>query len=279
MEVKKICPPSGGIGNLQGGSGNPQGGGGSASGKRVLSFGFSAHNLALMGHSLSILWPGRSFIPCMNAPDLAQHLEHYMAAYMEGTGGPDMALLVNLSREFHELDSALRMARARSVPVLGAVAVDFINAYSLRLCMEQELPAVIGDLDGGVELGEARDAIRDGRRFVSRSLLRGGGYRYVDFPTGFSLLSEREALCVDARLGGLSSKEASALLGLDPSTVNTYTSRAYVKLGVSSGEELVWLFAGRPMGCYRGAGSGCRPKLFPVRGRVLREDKKNRSKQ
>ena len=183
-------------------------------------------------------------------------------------------LLVNLSREFHELDSAIRLAQARSVPVLGAVAVDFINAYSLKLCMDKELPAIIGELGGMTELGEARNAIRDGRRFVSRSLLREEGYRYVDYPTGLSLLSEQESLCVDAKLGGLSCKEASALLGLEPSTVNTYTSRAYGKLGVSSGEELVWLFAGRPMGCYHEAGPGKKPRLFPVSSLQPREDKK-----
>lgn len=256
MEAKKDFPPVGDRQDTQPGT-------------AVLAFGFSAHNLAMTGHTLSLLWPGRSFIPCMNAPDLSWHLD----------GMRNTELLVNLSREFHELDSAIRLAQARSVPVLGAVAVDFINAYSLRLCMDKEFPAIIGELGGMTELGEARNAIRDGRRFVSRSLLREEGYRYVDYPTGLSLLSEQESLCVDAKLGGLSCKEASALLGLEPSTVNTYTSRAYGKLGVSSGEELVWLFAGRPMGCYHEAGPGRKPRLFPVSSLQPREDKKNRSKR
>ena len=59
-------------------------------------------------------------------------------------------------------------------------------------------------------------------------------------------------LCLDARLGGLSAKETSVLLGVEASSVNTYTSRAYGKLGVGSGEELVWLLSGRPMGSYHG---------------------------
>ncbi len=207
--------------------------------EQSLAFGFSEHNLALMGSELALLWPDRKFRPCANALELS--------LVREGLEDID-GILLNLSREYHELLSAFRIADSLAIPVVGAVAVDYVNLYGLDLCMAREVPAVIGELAGKEELGDARDAIRAGHRFVSRSLLRNDGYRFVDFPTGFEQLSEREALCVDARLGGMSAKEISVLTGLDPSTVTTYTSRAFGKLGVSNGEELVWLFSGRPMG-------------------------------
>ncbi|MCR5622641.1 MAG: helix-turn-helix transcriptional regulator [Treponema sp.] len=209
--------------------------------EQLLAFGFSGHNLTLMGSELSLLWPGRGFRPCANALELSLLREE-----LAGVRG----ILLNLSREYNELFSAFRFADNLGIPVIGAVAVDYVNLYSLDLCMAREVPAVIGELEGNEELGEARSAIRDGHRFVSRSLLRKEGYRFVDFVTGFDQLSEREALCVNARLGGLSAKEISYLLGVEPSSVTTYTSRAYGKLGVTSGEELVWLFSGRPMGSY-----------------------------
>lgn len=205
----------------------------------VVAFGFSAHNLAMMGSELSVLWPGKKFVPCMNAVELAGM-----------DCGGESSLLVNLSREFQELDVAVRTADGRGMAVIGAVATDFVNAYSLSLCMKREMPAIIGEMSGREELGEARDAIRAGRRFVSRSILRGGGYRFVDPPVCMSLLSDNEALCVGGRLGGLSVSELSAILGAGASTVRTYVCRAFAKLGVSSAEELAWLIAGRPMGCY-----------------------------
>ncbi|MBQ9539612.1 MAG: helix-turn-helix transcriptional regulator [Treponema sp.] len=235
---------------------------------RAVAFGFSAHNLVLMGHELSLLWPDKSFLPCLNTASLSQ-------IFNEQPHEPECSILVNLSREFHELDCALHMAAERSFPVIGAIALDFVNAYGLKLCMDREIPIIIGELKGLEELGEAREAIRHGKRFVSRSILKEEDFRFVDYPMGFSLLSEREALCLDARLGGLSSKETSTVLGLDPSTVSTYISRAYGKFGVGSGEELAWLFAGRPMGCYRRKGgqssgetarTGQARRLFPGRG-------------
>ena len=220
-----------------------------------MAFGFTAHNLTMMGHELSLLWPDREFCPCLNALELSRMLR----------GRPEgLSLLLNLSREFHEMDSALRMAATHGVPTIGAVAVDFINAYGLRLCMEQELPVVLGDLDGLEELGEARDAIRAGRRFVSRSVLRGGGFTFVDRPVCLDLLTETEALCMDAKLAGLLQKEAAVQLGLTPSSVGTYTARAFGKLGVKSGEELVWQLAGRPAGCYHGMRGGQPRRLFPL---------------
>ncbi len=232
---------------------------------RVVAFGFSAHNLAMMGWELSLLWPEKRFVPCMNAVELAG-----MDPGAE-TGG--MSLLVNLSREFHELDSAVRTADGRGMPVIGAVATDFVNVYSLRLCMEREMPAIIGEMSGREELGEARDAIRAGRRFVSRSILRGGGYRFVDPPVCMSLLSDNEALCVGGRLGGLSVSELSAILGAGASTVRTYVNRAFSKLGVSTAEELAWLIAGRPMGCYHGIRGGRKKAAFSSR-RLFPETKK-----
>ncbi len=185
------------------------------------------------------------------------------AGFKRGTGG--ISLLVNLSREFHELDGAIRLADWRGIPVIGAVATDFVNAYSLRLCMDRELPAIIGEIAGRDELGEARDAIRAGRRFVPRSLLRGEGYRFVDLPVCLSLLSDNEALCVSGRVGGLSVKEIAACLGTSDSSVRTYVSRAFGKLGVSTTEELAWLIAGHPLGCYHGERSTVPLRLFPAR--------------
>jgi len=108
---------------------------------------------------------------------------------------------------------------------------------------------------------------------VSRSLLNGKGFRFTDFPAGFEQLSEREALCIDGKLGGLSVKEIAFLLGVNHSTVSTYTTRAFEKLGVASGEELVWLLNGRPMGSYQQLKDR---RLFPFgRSRsILRRDKK-----
>lgn len=205
----------------------------------ALAFGFTTHTLTMMGDALSFLWPGRKFRPCMNALELA-----CLKDGRPGSGG----MLLNLSREFHELDSAFRLARFLSIPVIGAVAVDFVNSYSLALCLEKELPAVIGELKDRIELLEARESLLAGRRFVARSILRNEGFRFIDFPAGFDLLSDKEALCIDGRLGGLSSKEISSLLGITPSSVSTCMSRAFRKLGVESGEELVWCLAGRPGG-------------------------------
>ena len=210
----------------------------------ALAFGFATHSLTMMGDALSFLWPDKKFRPCMNALELA-----CLKDGRTGSGG----MLLNLSREFHELDSAFRLASLLSIPVIGAVAVDFVNSYSLALCLEKELPAVIGELKDRTELLEARESLAAGRRYVSRSLLKNEGFRFVDFPAGFDLLSDKEALCVDGRLGGLSSKEISALLNINLSSVRTHVNRAFRKLGVESGEELVWRLAGRPAGiaCYQ----------------------------
>ena len=224
---------------------------------QVIAFGFSAHNLVMMGAELAILWPGRNFSPCMNVVELNGRLQ-------EG-GTPGLSLLVNLSREFHELDGAFRMADGCGMPVIGAVATDFVNAYSLRLCLDRELPAIIGEIGGREELGEARDAIRAGRRFVPRSLLRGDGYRFVDPPVCLSLLSDNEALCVGARLGGLSVKEIAGRMGARDSTIRTYVNRAFAKLGVSTAEELAWLIAGHPMARYHKERGARQRMLFPVR--------------
>lgn len=228
----------------------------------ALAFGFGTHTLTMMGEVLSFLWPDRKFRPCMNALELSRLKDGEAAC-----GG----MLLNLSREFHELDSAFRLAEFLHIPVLGALAVDFVNGYSFALCREKELPVVIGELKERTELLEAREALRAGRRYVSRSLLKNEGYRFIDFPAGFDLLSEREALCIDGRLGGLSGKEISALLGLNQSSVSTYTARAFEKLGVESGEELVWMLAGRPagLGCYHELR---RRKLFPAGERSYPRD-------
>lgn len=229
---------------------------------QVIAFGFSAHNLVMMESELAILWPGHRFSPCMNAVELNRLLGGNTLS-RERAG--ELSLLVNLSREFHELDSALRMADGRGIPVIGAVATDFINAYSLRLCLDRELPAIIGELNSREELGEARDAIRAGRRFVPRTLLRDEGYRFVDPAVCLSLLSDNEALCVDARLGGLSVKEIAGRMKASDSTVRTYVNRAFAKLGVSTAEELAWLLAGHPSGCYHRERGTRQRMLFPAR--------------
>lgn len=195
----------------------------------VIAYGFTQHQVCLLRPMLRICWNIREVLVTNEYSALDMNINNCQI------------VLLNANLPFYELDYCLK--QLDNFVHLKKICINMFQVSSavLQYLMQANVDAIIYELKSEEELNVFKDAVQKNKKFYSSnvfSVLHSKKDIKNDLLSLYKKLSLKEQKVFNLLLKCLSYKAIASELNISCSTVGTFCSRIFSKLGVSCVREL-----------------------------------------
>lgn len=196
---------------------------------KVFAYGFTQHQVFLLKPLLRICWNIREIIISNESNSILESIESCQI------------LLLNSNLPFYELDYCLK--KIESKKNLKKVCINFsqVSLVVLHYLIKTNVDAIIYNLKSEEELNLFKEAMQNNKKFYSAnvfSFMHSTETEKNDIVLLYKKLSSTERKVFNLLLKCFSYKSIANELNISCSTVGTFCSRIFSKLGVSCVREL-----------------------------------------
>ncbi|MCR5762795.1 MAG: hypothetical protein K6G00_05355 [Treponema sp.] len=158
---------------------------------------------------------------------------------------PQDIIICNGSSDFLQLDAASIISEETGASISACIFTDEVKHATLTLALQNNIPVILAELCSEEELCECAKAIKEGRRYMSKSLSSCKIPHYTSFNEYFELLTIKERIACIGMLQGYKHDIIASMLQVKKSTADTYCSRVLEKFGINSIAQLFQYFSFR----------------------------------